>query len=328
MPLSLTCDCGARFEAEDALAGQTVACPECQQLLKAPALQRPTVRTSGFALASFLLAIVGAFTVVGTAAAVVLGLIAVVRILRDREHIAGLGFAGFGVGLGLAFTCVTLWAVSSGELFGLGGALRRTQMADQLDPVDAKTPLEIQESGFSISRPTVKWARAKKGFQYLLVQPLLRADSLLLLVQPDLYAFIDVQSEANVRIGPAVEEFILNRLKQDSNQPALDKTKTAPKLGGMGNDDEDDSPEITRVTSVKIVGTPKTLPQEAGVQQANEMTAEVAVDGKRWTVLVRTFQMTSGRLFIVRGFAETTRFARVKDELIQALDSFKVSPGF
>ena len=118
MPLSLTCDCGARFEVEDALAGQSVACPECQQPLKAPSFQRPVVRTSGFALASFLLAVVGAFTVVGTIAAVVLGLIAVVRILRDRERIAGLGFAGFGVGLGLAFTAITLWAISNGELFG------------------------------------------------------------------------------------------------------------------------------------------------------------------------------------------------------------------
>jgi hypothetical protein len=330
MPLSLTCDCGARFEVDDALAGQSVACPECQQPLKAPSLQRPTVRTSGFALASFLLAIVGAFTVVGTVAAVVLGLIAVVRILRDRERVAGLGFAGFGVGLGVAFTAITLWAVSNHELFGLGAALRRTQMADQLDPLDPKAPLEMQENGFSLTRPTAKWARAKKGFQYPLVQPLLRNDALLLLVQPDLYAFIDVQSEANNRLGPAVEDFILNQLKQDPTQPALnnDKVRTPPKFGGLANDDEDDAPEISRITKVTTVGTPKALPEGAGVQQANEMTAEATVDGKRWTVLVRTYQMTSGRLFIVRGYAETSRFARAKDELVKALDSFKASPGF
>jgi hypothetical protein len=189
--------------------------------------------------------------------------------------------------------------------------------------------LAIQENGFSINRPTAKWARAKKGFQYLLVQPLLRNDALLLLVQPDLYAFIDVESEANVRIGPAVEEFILNRLKQDPTQPALNnnKVKTPPKFGGVGNDDDEDSPEISRVTNATTVGTPKSLPKEAGVEQASEMTAEVTVDGKRWTVLVRTFQMTNGRLFIVRAFAETARFARVKDELMTALDSFKASPG-
>jgi hypothetical protein len=139
-----------------------------------------------------------------------------------------------------------------------------------------------------------------------------------------------VQSEANSRIGPAVEEFILNRLKQDPTQPALNnnKAKTPPKFRGLGDDDDEDAPEASHITKVTTVGTPKSLPKEAGVQQANETTAEATVDGKRWTVLVRTYQMTSGRLFIVRAFAETARFARVKDELVKALDSFKVTPGF
>ena len=173
-------------------------------------------------------------------------------------------------------------------------------MADQLEPTDANTPLEIHESSFSLTRPTTKWARAKKGFQYLLVQPLLRSDALLLLVQPDLFAFIDVQSEANSRIGPAVEQYILNRLKQDPTQPVLnnDKARPVPKFGGIGND-EDEPSEASHITKVTAVGTPKLLPKAAGVQQANEMTAEVTVDAKRWTVLVRTYQMTSGRLFIV-----------------------------
>jgi len=210
----------------------------------------------------------------------------------------------------------------------VGAALRRTQMADQLDPVDPKAPLEIRENGFSLARPTAKWVRARKGFQSLPVQPLLRNDALLLLVQPDLYAFLDVQSEANNQVGPAVEEFILNRLKQDPTQPALnnDKVKSPPKFGGIG--DDDDPPEISRITKVIAVGTPKSLPTDDKAQQANEMTAEATIDGKRWTVLVRTYQMKkSGRLFIVRAFAETARFARVKDELVKALDSFKVSPG-
>ena len=200
MPLSLTCDCGARFEVEDTLAGQSVSCPECQQPLKAPAAQRPTVRTSGFALASFLLAVVGAFTVVGTLAAAVLGFIAVIQILRNRERLAGFGFAAGGIILGLIFTTLTLWSLTTGELFGLAATVRRTQMADQLEPIDPKAALDIKENGFSLTRPNIKWQRAKKDFQYLLVQPLLRNDALLLLVQPDLYAFADVQVEADGRV--------------------------------------------------------------------------------------------------------------------------------
>ena len=77
------------------------------------------------------------------------------------------------------------------------------------------------------------------------------------------------------------------------------------------------------------MGTPKSLPKAAGVQQANEMTAEVTVDAKRWTVLVRTYQMSSGRLFIVRRPSRRpAHFGRVKDQLVQALDSFKATPGF
>ena len=49
--------------------------------------------------------------------------------------------------------------------------------------------------------PMTKWARANKDFQYLLVQPLLRSDALLLLVQPDIFAFMDVQSRRTAASG-------------------------------------------------------------------------------------------------------------------------------
>src|SRR6516164_8034723 len=102
MPLSLICACGARIELEDALAGQEVACPECQQPLKAPAgdAQAQPMRTSGLAIASLVLAVTGAFTVVGTLAAVVLGLAAVGFILRRRDRLAGLGYAVAGIAIG------------------------------------------------------------------------------------------------------------------------------------------------------------------------------------------------------------------------------------
>ncbi len=76
----LTCACGARFEVDDTLAGQDVFCPECQQPLKTPALDRPPQLTSGWALASVVLALVGAFTVVGTILAVLLGFYALLHI--------------------------------------------------------------------------------------------------------------------------------------------------------------------------------------------------------------------------------------------------------
>src|SRR5579872_4982561 len=102
MALSLTCDCGARFEVEDTLAGQEVSCPECQQPLKAPALQALPVQTSALAIASAVLALAGAFTVVGTLAAVGLGIAALVSIARHRDRLAGSGLALFGILAGAA----------------------------------------------------------------------------------------------------------------------------------------------------------------------------------------------------------------------------------
>src|SRR5262245_8864590 len=111
MALSLTCACGARFELEDTLAGQEVACPECQQPLKAPTLRTVPLRTSDYALASFILALIGAFTLVGTLAAVVLGVLGLVNVSRHRERVTGAGFAIFGIVAGSFFTVLTVTAL-------------------------------------------------------------------------------------------------------------------------------------------------------------------------------------------------------------------------
>src|SRR5262245_34612351 len=124
MALSLSCPCGARFEVEETFAGQAVACPDCQRSLRAPAPGRVVRRTSGLAIASVALALMGAFTVVGTVVAVLLGLAALVAIARRRDRLAGAGFAVLGIVLGVAFTGLTLFAFSTQELFGVTEPLR------------------------------------------------------------------------------------------------------------------------------------------------------------------------------------------------------------
>src|SRR4051812_32084289 len=120
MSLSLTCACGARFELDDTFAGQEVHCPDCQQKLQAPGLSGPASarRTSDWALASMVLALVGAFTVLGTVAAVLCGVVGLIRIGRDRDRVAGAGFALFGIVAGVIFTALTVFALVSGDLFG------------------------------------------------------------------------------------------------------------------------------------------------------------------------------------------------------------------
>ena len=314
MPLSLTCDCGARFEVDDALAGQNVSCPECQAALKAPAARRPVQRTSNLALASFLLAIVGAFTVVGTVAAVVLGLLGAAAILRDRERLGGLGFAVTGVVLGAAFTALTLFSLSQIEFFG--AALRRGQMVGQLDKkVDPNKDVEIDESGFRITKP-MTWWRANKDFSFLAAQPLLRDDAQLLLVQPDMGAFVDVQVEPAADVGP-IDDYVLNRIKPDS---VHDNEGAKPHEG--------DAENLARIEERKVLSS-RDLPGGDGVREAHELTLKIKLDNKEWTMLVRTYR-TGRQLFIVRGFLETRTYEHVqgaKDGLLKALDTFKVTPG-
>jgi uncharacterized paraquat-inducible protein A len=113
MPLSLSCSCGARFEVEETFAGREVACPECQQPLKAPFPHRVPRRTSGLALASMILAVAGAFTLIGTVLAIACGAAALIHISRHRETLAGAGYAIFGIVWGVVFTGLTLFAYSS-----------------------------------------------------------------------------------------------------------------------------------------------------------------------------------------------------------------------
>src|SRR5688500_18342277 len=41
MPQTVTCSCGARFAAKDELAGKSVHCPKCKQLLSIPPAAPP-----------------------------------------------------------------------------------------------------------------------------------------------------------------------------------------------------------------------------------------------------------------------------------------------
>ena len=97
MTISLTCACGVRLEVDDTFAGQTINCPDCQRPLATPKPERAGVQTSGFAIASLTLALVGAFTLIGTVLAVLFGVLALLGIRRDPDRVTGKGYA-VGVG--------------------------------------------------------------------------------------------------------------------------------------------------------------------------------------------------------------------------------------
>src|SRR5437588_796814 len=124
MTLAIDCTCGAHLEIDGKFAGQTIQCPDCQQPLQVPASAGESVRTSGFALGSFILALVGAFTVIGTVIAIILGVLGLRAIAKNPARLSGNGYALAGIVLGVLFTALGLFVYARVEVFGLDRLLR------------------------------------------------------------------------------------------------------------------------------------------------------------------------------------------------------------
>jgi hypothetical protein len=318
MALSLICACGARFEVEDTLAGQEVSCPECQQSLKAPALRQPSLRTSDLALASAVFALVGAFTLIGTVAAVILGSLALVRIRRNRDRISGAGFAIFGIAGGTVFTLLTFLALSSNELFGLGAKLRRNMLADRVD-----TSGELyhkDDSGFSITRPSREWGVSTVD---TLGDPFVTAlqgqgpnqrKIDYLLVDTHRILYVDVRSEprfgANIDaiLDEAVGVVTTNR-KGDPDDPPRTR----------------DEADLFRIVKVEPAASSKRLDAGDGVE-AREKEVTVRFSRQQWKMLVRVYYNGS-RLFVVRAYGPAKHMKHGEDDVRKLLDSFTINDG-
>ena len=162
MPISLTCTCGARLDIDDKFAGQTIPCPDCHKPLvaepPAPPPPDPT-STSGLAVLSLLLALVGAFTVVGTLAAMACGAIAYRRVSKRGSTVGGARLAQAGMILGAVFTVISLGAYASRSLLGLDGVLRQYVWSSKLKYDAALTVSKNRgaDDRYSIDRPSASW---------------------------------------------------------------------------------------------------------------------------------------------------------------------------
>ncbi|MBY0522476.1 MAG: hypothetical protein K2R98_03725 [Gemmataceae bacterium] len=304
MSLSLSCPCGARFEVDESFARQTVACPECQRAVQAPAaVSRRPVRTSGWAVAAAVLALVLAFTGIGTILAVILGVIALVSIARNRGQVTGTGFAIFSIVWGIAFTGLFVVAMARGELFGVGDSVRERLMGDE---VESKGPLEVRrpEQGFVITRPSVKWGVAKPSLALKLTE---NSDELLL-VNLSKDAYIDVENEWLAgRSFDSLRDEVVRRFRDNGALNDLDgKSKFRPKLTDL------------------TVRQNQRLPTANGMDQA-ELLLDVRVGGAWMTFLIRLLKHeNSNRVYLIRAWAQRRRFPEVEPDIRRAMDSFRV----
>ncbi|HZT82953.1 MAG TPA: hypothetical protein VFA26_22175 [Gemmataceae bacterium] len=303
MALSLSCPCGTRFEVEDTFAGQAVNCPECQNPVKAPAPGRGAARTSGLALASVVLALVGAFTVLGTLAAVALGLLALVTIARRRGELAGAGFAAFGIVAGLVFTGLTLFAYSKGELFGIDRLVRDREFSGKLDFPEEREVVR-REDGFAITRPTERWGVGRPA----LVREL-DLDSKVLLVNTARNAYLDVSV-----VDLAGRD--LDQVEED----LLDVYRGNPARGR-------DAGRLQRMSHFRLRDKHALPAGEAG-EEARELAFEVHVNGQPMAFLARLVKPPRGqRAYILQGWASRRRFQLVLPEVRRGMDSFRLLAG-
>jgi hypothetical protein len=298
MTLSLTCSCGARLEIDAKFACQAIRCPDCDKSLQAPALERRPRRTSGLALASFLLALVGAFTVVGTLLAVGLGALALVDLKRRRDRLSGRAYALAGIVLGVVFTGISLFAYVNFELFGLDSLMREPQWAGKLD---YSGPLEVIRSkeGFALARPSEKWG---------VYEPhnWARTDLLLVNVAEDGYVICWPD-----RVAP---DWPL----EGCRKKAVEEFRDGDLVNGPSRT------RLTLPTGRFEVAAVKHLPT-VNDTEAVEMLIHKSAGNQRRTYLVRVIKKHgASQMYLVAAGTSRQRFGHLESHLRKALESFRL----
>jgi hypothetical protein len=312
MPIALTCDCGARFDLDESLAGQKVNCPECSQPLEVrPGGAVSPPRTSLLALASIVLALFGAFTVVGTTAAIVVGIAALAQIQRRRDRLTGAGLALTGILAGLAFTALTV-ALLASDLVGVDGWVRARTMAGQVDTSGALEVL-TRDGNVLIRRPSTEWGRVLGDRSGDPAVGELQKKRELLLAHVRKHAFLDIAVAGNVPDLRAYEQTLRSDLA------AAQK----PLLG----DDTDEPVEIGVVTRD---GKPEDLDPIDGWDVRQWIFNVQLGSGPTWRFWVRACRKASADdrgaepVYVLRGYAPKWRFASVEEDLKSAMDSVRL----
>lgn len=299
MSISLQCSCGARLEVDPKFAGQTIACPDCSKPLAVTPPPPPPKRTSGLAVGSLLLALIGAFTVIGSLAAVVLGAVAFRRIPK-QPGVAGQSYAKAGMVLGGVFTVLALVAYNLSDLGGLDSLLRRYVWGGKLTfPPELAVVKSTTLRSYVLRRPSQRWGVVE------LPPSASPADRVML---------VDVKNDAHVlwlffdAMHPEEDAFnqrakALDLFRRSALVEMIGKLPSEPEEGGDGPSDgfkerdvEEGDKEQTFLFDIPLGGVQRTF----------------------WFRLVPDV----GHLNIVIGGARTGRFEALKDELKDALDSF------
>jgi hypothetical protein len=297
MAISVTCSCGARLELDDKFAGKAIPCPDCQQPLntQVAADESRQGQLSGLAITSLILAMVGAFTIVGSLAAIVVGFLAMRQIAREPERFSGVRFARAGMIAGGVFTLVTLALLLSSDAFGVDSLLREFRHASDLEyKGDQGGLFKIQQPGrdndFLIPRPSSAWGKLKAKGE-----------------DTDLLTLVNLREDAHL--------VCLSMVEQDE-EAALDKAAERFRSSGLFrflNRPEAKAP------------TPEAEPRKVP-ENKNELILDVRVGNYDRTFLLRVVKgQKGGDIFLLAAGTRKGRFSRIVDDVRRAFDKFQVA---
>ncbi len=304
MTIPLICDCGARLEVDDTFAGRTINCPDCQRALAVPKPEPPGLKTSGFALASFTLALVGAFTVIGGLAAVALGWLGLRDVTQHPEQVSGRRYALAGMAVGAAGTLLTLIALFWAEMLGLNNLAGKLQWAGKLDYSGEEEIVRTTER-FKIKRPSPRWGVYKPPSSQAGAQLPDGWDDLILVnVEEDAYLIVLPQTgQGNEGIDAC-----LRRARKDFEEH--------DKIGIFGRKRAD-----TRRARLEIVAT-RPLAAIGQVDTVEQLVDKAIGRQERRFILQVIKPRNEDVAFVILAGTRKSNFARLEPQLRKALESF------
>jgi Domain of unknown function (DUF4190) len=316
MALLLNCKCGAQFEVDEAWAGKTISCPDCRQSIAVPPLPKPSQPTNACALLSLVLALVGAFTLVGSALAVGVGLVALAQIARQRDKAPGAGFAVFGIVAGLLGTAVTAAALRHADLFGLGTYFHAIHWDDKVDyDGDLEFVSPDGKQGFRIKRLSREWGvvRERRGSNGILDGLQIQPPAALFKLKSR-EAFVDVTIDQVNNLRP-LTEYQDNFLADLTRERPDEGDRFEPRRGNGA-----------RISSVNVRKGREGTTLKVGDNEFLEFVVDLRCGDQAWSMLVRLCRTRDNRLFTLRGFARQQLFTRIEDDLKKFLDTFRTTP--
>ena len=299
MPLSLTCTCGAKLEIDDKFAGKVIACPDCRKELSTVVPTLPAAKTSGYALASFILALIGPFTFIAPLLAVGCGFIGLRHIAAHPREVGGVRLAWAGIVLGCLFATLSVGGYLSPEVLRVDGVFREIEWAGKLD-FSGKLTIEIERGEgdlkFNISRVRRTWGKISQSLGKFQGAP----DDLILVDPWDDAQVACMNSE--YRFEGEDRDIVLDRGLKRFLESELVHNLVHP------SDKKAEPPRCEE-------GKKETIPSPPD-KTVYEMTVSLYASGPPRTFLLRVIKVDSlSKLFIVAGGTRASRFERMEPEL-------------